>query len=93
MDTNKKIELTRQNIRQAFKDYSKHSRLEKVIGEQFIDRLARDSVKAKQELREMFRKSPAWNEELDALVVNGTSNHDTDYGVVGGIVRRILYPV
>lgn len=96
MDINKKIELTRQNIWKAINDYDRHSYSEHItdkVNKKFVDRLAEDSVKAKQELRQMFRKSSAWNEELDALVINGTSTHDTNYGVVGGIGRRILDPV
>lgn len=38
----------------------------------------------------MFRKSPVWNEELDALVINGTRTHDPDYSRIKDLVRQIL---
>ena len=77
-----KIEKARADIRQALKDYGKYSSMTSVmddVSDEFVDRLAKDSSYAKQELCEMLRKSPAWNEDLDALVINGTRTHDPDY--------------
>lgn len=73
-----KITMAEQNIRLAMIDYNEHLDLEDHIctGEPFVKRLAEDSTKAKQELRELFRKSPSWDEELDAIIINGNRTHE-----------------
>ena len=38
----------------------------------------------------MFSKSPVWNEELDALVINGTRTHDPDYDRIHRLAMQIL---
>ena len=95
MEFKEKAELTRQNIWQAIDDYGRHSGKTDVLDDvsvAFVNRLAEDSVKAKQGLREMFRKSPAWDEKLDALVINGSRTHDPDYTVVQDLALQILRP-
>ena len=82
-------------IWQAINDYRRHTSQTKVlddISEAFVARLASDSVKMKAGLREMFRKSPAWNEELQALVINGTRTHNPDYDLIYGLAGEILRP-
>ncbi len=79
MEMQAKIDMAEKNIRQALQDYGKYTddtRVLDCVSNEFIRRLAADSTKAKQDLRELFRKSPCWNEELDALVINGTRTHD-----------------
>ena len=79
MDREEKVEMTKKNINQALIDYFMHTDPSKDndaielddVSDRFVDRLAKTSVIAKEELRELFRKSPAWNEELDAIVING----------------------
>ena len=99
MEAQEKIELAEQNIRQALEDYGRHTYQKYVlddVSDAFIMRLARDrdNYYAKQELRELFRKSPVWNEELDALVINGTRTHDPDYKRVNDLACEILnYPI
>lgn len=75
-----KIAMAEQNIRLAMIDYNEHIALEDRIltGESFVKRLAEGSTKAKQGLRELFRKSPSWDEELDAIVLNGNRTHEPD---------------
>lgn len=95
MEFKEKVELTRQNIWQAIDDYGRHSEKTDMlddVADEFVDRLAEDSVKAKQGLREMLSKSPAWNEKLDALVINGSRTHDPDYAVVRDLALQILRP-
>lgn len=95
MEMQEKIEKARKDIWQAIEDYGRHSNLTDVLDDvtdSFVDRLAEDSVKAKQELREMFRKSPTWNEALDALVINGTRTHDPNYDIVYDLAYEILDP-
>lgn len=90
------IEKAEQNIRQALKDYGRHTSQKDIlcdVTESFITRLARDSVKAKADLRELFSKSPVWNPELDALVINGTRTHDPDPDRICELGRQILAPV
>ena len=64
------IRQAEENIRQAIRDYGRHTYQMDVledISDEFIVRLAEDSSEAKQELRELFSKSPVWHPELDAL--------------------------
>ncbi|MBR3458821.1 MAG: hypothetical protein IKH16_11820, partial [Selenomonadaceae bacterium] len=95
MDMQKKIELTKENIWRAMDDYRVHTYQTHVLDcimDKFVDRLAKDSAYAKEGLREIFRKSPAWNEELDALVINGTRTHNPDFGRVRRLADTILHP-
>ena len=93
MEAKEKIELAEENIRQALADYRRHTTQTDVlddVSDAFIMRLARDNYYAKKELRELFRKSPVWNEELDALVINGSRTHDPDYSRIDMLARDIL---
>ena len=38
-----------------------------------------------------FRKSPAWDEKLDALVINGTRTHNPDYYLITDLAEKIFY--
>jgi hypothetical protein len=73
-----KIVMAVQNIRTALDDYNRHiDDCDQIAwSEPFVKRLASDSTKAKQDLRELFRKSPSWDEELDAIVLNGNRTHE-----------------
>ena len=71
----KLTELTRNNLWTAVDDYRRHSYETNVlddISSDFINRLADDSIKSKRELRDLFRKSQGWDENLQAIVINGT---------------------
>lgn len=94
MDGNKKLEMLEGNIRQALDDYGAHTDNEVLgdVSDDFIERLAKDSLVAKDDLRTLFRKSPCWNEELDALVINGNRTHDPDWDYVHTLVTRMLHP-
>lgn len=96
MNMHDKIELTKRNIRTAISDYWRHTclgtEIQDDISNEFIEALAYDSVYAKQDLRNMLRKSPAWNEELDAVVINGTTTHDPDYNKIYRMAIRIVEP-
>lgn len=88
-----KIELNEQNIRIALRDYGRHTTATDELDDvafDFIHALARDNCYAKSELRELFRKSPVWNEELDAIVINGNRTHDTNYGHVSTLLFQIF---
>ena len=64
MEAKEKIALNEENIRQALEDYGRHTCQTEVlddVSDAFIIRLARDNYYAKQELRELFRKSPVWD--------------------------------
>ena len=61
MDMSELIERTKQNIWQAISDYGKHTDQTSVMDDctaDFVNQLASDSCYAKQELRELFSKSP-----------------------------------
>ena len=96
MDTQEKIEMNRKNIWQAIDDYRAHTYQTYVlddVSEKFVGKLARDNAYSKRELRNLFRKSPVWNEELDALVINGTRTHNPDYKRIRILAEEILSPV
>ena len=90
------IELNKLNIKTALDDYRNQTYdtevLDKVT-DKFINRLAEDSASAKTNLRELFRKSPVWNEDLQALVINGTRTHNPDLQLVDELARKILNPL
>lgn len=93
MDMQEVIERAERNIRQALRDYAAHTDKTDVledVSDAFIEHLAADSSYAKQGLRELFSKSPVWNEKLDALVINGTRTHDPDYDRVHQLAMQIL---
>lgn len=93
MDMQEVISRAERNIRQALRDYGAHTSQTDVledVTDEFIYRLAADSSYAKQGLRELFSKSPVWNEELDALVINGTRTHDPDYDRIHRLAMQIL---
>jgi hypothetical protein len=95
MTDEEKVVSLEKNIRQAIKDYARHTRQDDIMHamcDRFVTRLAKDSVEAKRELRELFRQSPAWDEELDALVINGTRTHDPDPEVIHNLASEILDP-
>lgn len=94
MEMQEIIKQAEQNIRQALKDYGAHTYQTEVlddVSDSFIHRLAEDSSYAKQELRELFSKSPVWDEKIEALVINGTRTHDTDYYRLKRLAELILY--
>lgn len=96
MTREEKIALNEQNIRTALEDYRRNTCDTDVlddVSDRFIRRLAADNYDAKAELRELFRKSPVWNESLDAIVINGNRTHDTDYSLVYRLVWKMLRSV
>ena len=89
-----KEQLT-QNIWSALDNYFRHADSDDVfdnISEQFVSRLAQDAIKGKHDLRELFRHSQAWNENLQAIVINGTKTHNPDYILVHDLANSILRP-
>lgn len=95
MDMQQTIEKAEQDIRQALTDYRRHTRRTDVlddISDEFIRDLARDSSYAKQGLRELFSRSPAWDESISALAINGTRTHDPDYSRIQDLADEILRP-
>ena len=95
MEKAQKIEMTRKNIETALDDYFRHANSDYDrydISDTFVSRLATTSVEAKENLRNMLRKSPAWNEELDALVINGNRTHEPDEERIWDLGLKILTP-
>ena len=87
--------LTRNNIWTAIDDYFRHcysGDVQDAISEAFVNRLAVDSIHAKRELRELFRKSQGWNEQLQAIVINGTKTHNPDFTRINNLANSILRP-
>ena len=95
MDNQKKIELAKRNLWQAIDDYRAHTYETRVLDgimDRFVNRLAEDNTYAKAELRELFRTSPVWDEELDALVINGTRTHNPNFQRIQNLADTILHP-
>ena len=93
MSSKEIVGLLRKNIWQAIKDYGIYTSQTEVledVSDDFVNRLAKDAVEAKQDLRTLFRKSPVWNEELQALVINGTRTHDPDYSRIKALAGEIF---
>ena len=89
-------ELMRNNIWTALEDYFRHADSDDVyenISEQFVERLASDSILSKRALRQLFSKSQGWDENLQAIVINGTKTHNPDYILVHNLANSILRPV
>ena len=63
------------------------------VSEKFIATLAQDSWTAKTELRNLFRKSPNWNEELQAIILKGTCTPEPNYNNIERWIQQILYPL
>ena len=94
MNTEEKITLAKENIKNAIRDYGLHTNSTGVfddISDDFIERLAVDNYVAKSALREMFHKSPACDEKLDALVINGTRTRNPDYNLIADLAEQIFY--
>ena len=92
---NKIIDLNRQNIQTAISDYRRHTRMTAVlddVSDAFVDRLAEDSAYAKRDLRDIFSHSNAWNNDLQAIVINGTKTHNPNYALVRSLAETILNP-
>ena len=59
----------------------------------FVKRLARGAARAKEPLRVMMRKSPAWDEGLDAWVINGNRTHEPDVKKVARWLEELFFPI
>lgn len=96
MKSEDKIKLAEKNIWQAIDDYRAHTYSTAVlddVSDVFVHKLAKDNTYFKKKLRDLFRKSPVWNEELDALVINGTRTHNPDYKRVQRLAEAIVSSV
>ena len=95
MNNKSLVLLTEENIRRAMVDYGRHTTLTAVlddVSDVFISNLAYDSIVAKADLRNLFRTSPAWDENLQALVINGTRTHNPDYEFLSDAAHAIFRP-
>lgn len=82
------------NIKVALADFDKHTTAHCIledITDAFITRLAEDSAVAKSGLRDLFRRVKGWDENLQAIVLNGTTTHDPDWETASRLVERIVY--
>lgn len=93
---NKLITLTERNIWQAIEDYKRHTYSTDILTDisgVFVNRLAEDSVIAKTELRKLFSLSPAWNEDLQSIIINGSRTHNSDSQRIYSLAHSILDPI
>ena len=90
------IDLNRKNIWTGIEDYRRHTSALEVlddVSDAFVDRLARDNAYAKRDLRNLFSRSNGWNDDLQAIIINGTKTHNPDYFLVHELAYKILSPV
>ncbi len=86
-------ELNRKNIDQAICDYGAHTTALKIlddVSDDFIEKLAYDAAEAKYPLYCLLSKSPAWNDDLQALVINGTRTHNPNETVLKLLGQQIF---
>lgn len=86
-------ELNRKNIDQAVYDYGAHTTQLRVMDDvsgDFIEKLAYDAAEAKYPLYCLLSKSPAWNDDLQALVINGTRTHNPNEAVLTSLGWQIF---
>lgn len=57
---------------------------------QFCRRIAEDNYESKKELRELFSKSPSYNEEWDYILINGNRTHEPDWDTVTNDMINLL---
>ena len=85
---------TQDSIRNAIHDYSYASASADAIlcgyTDDFIAKFASESIKAKSDLRNLFSKSPNWNEKLDAIVLDCCITHEPDVIIVINNLRCLL---
>ena len=88
-------ELLCDNIWSAIDDYFRYTSSDDIrvdISDSFVNRLADDAIISKHELRQLFRKSNTWNEQLQAIVINGTKTHNPDFSRLNNLANSILAP-
>lgn len=94
--TSSLIAQNRADIEDALQDYIAHTNTNSEglfsyhISDEFLDRLATDSTNAKSGLRDMFRKVDGWNEDLQAVILNGTQTHDPDPKRIQALIDQII---
>ena len=96
MNNKQLITLAERNIWQAIEDYKAHIYRTEILDDisgAFVNRLAEDSVMAKADLHNLFCKAPTWDNDLQAIVINGNRTHDPNYGRVYSLAHDILFNV
>ena len=94
-----KVEQLQRQIKEALFAYVSHAEdgndLEAIAtpSDFFLKKLAKDATEAKKSLREMMRKSPAWDEALDAWVINGNRTHEPDFEAIDEWLEELFNPV
>lgn len=58
----------------------------------FYRNFAQEAYFAKSALREMMRKSPAWNENLQVWVINGNRTHEPNKKFITEMAQKLLKP-
>ena len=85
------------DCKKAIADYFRYvpaelNDVEGVITDYFYYRLARDYVANKKALREFMRLSPAWNEDLQAWVIDDSITHEPDKDLIHKMIIELLQP-
>lgn len=88
-----KAEMNLANVTKGLKDYFAHTSDRDILDDvsfEFKSKVARDNARSKDRLREMFRKHPGWNEELDAVVVKESMIKDPDKTEICNLISEIF---
>lgn len=91
----KVIAINERNIATAIGDYTRNTYTKGNLvhlSDAFIRRLACDATEAKTALRGIFRKHESWDEELQAVVINGDVTHDPDPVRISTLVDKVTTP-
>lgn len=90
------IKQYRENIWNALEEYFAHVNDKTIlhdISDDFVRRLAEDSFNAKADLRNLLSRSDVWNDDLQAIVINGTKTHDPDFKTIYKLAFDIFAPI
>jgi len=86
MKKEERIKLFAEQLEWALKNYFNHASDDRDILSNdirdFCLRIAEDNYENKKELRELFSKSPSYNEEWDYILINGNRTHEPDWDTV-----------
>ena len=90
------IKALEEQIKKGVADYFSHVDGGDISPDDFSDvfyrNFAQKAYFAKAALRKMMRKSPAWNETLQAWVINGNRTHEPDKNFILAMAQRLLKP-
>ena len=98
MNREERIRLTTQQLKEAIRDYGKYARSDESksilsrCSSLFIDKLASESYRSKNDLRKLFAKCKGYDENMDAIVINANKDIQPDPDLIYSYAYDIMYP-